>query len=402
MNGSVALLSHPYHRGGVTKWMADAFNAFNKISIAYFICVKPAVDFISGQGRPLVTTLLAETYSQNVISIPVGRAYELGTSSYRARTLRNLILKYLPAGVPIIPSDDEACWMAAAACSSRNPMVAILHADEEWYLSLAKKYSRHISVFCCVSYRILSKLNRRFPELSFQSTWIPCGVIVNDFFSSVREDLIVWIGRLSKYQKRPQDIIPIFKKVHQKFPAAHLIIFGHGDYSDQITEEIDRADLRKYVSQMGWSQLPAIRKALSRAKVFIQTSDFEGTSVAMMEALSSGCLVVSTRVSGAEDLEKREEAKNVVKLFNVGDVEAGSDLTVQALISHNIELSTQARNLAYSCYDCETNLSKLITFLDLIVQQGRVQNSFQISVLEATISPVIAFLRYWKNKIWSS
>ena len=396
---NILFLSHPYHRGGVTQWMADAFNEWNdNFGNAYFVTVQPKQIFISAPDRPEVRTMLSCSYQQHLFFASVGRLFELGTLEYKASTYRKIIKKVIYQGTPVIPSDDEACWMAAAACADRNPMVAILHADEELYFQLVEKYKAFVCVFICVSSRILIKLLKRYPQFSNRAIALPCGILVDQFtLAPDKAEIIAWVGRLSRYQKRAQDIIPLFEIVREKWPACRLQVLGHGDYSETIITEAEQLELRDSVEITGWVDSAEIRRRLSKTKVFLQTSDFEGTSVAMMEALASGCTVVSTRVSGAEDLESLPEAGDVIYLYSIGNIEEGARLMINAIRDHNLTSSEKARSLASKYFDCKVNIKILFNFTDEVMRQEVKFRSWTISVVKIYISPLIALVRWSKR-----
>jgi len=401
----VCFLSHPYHRGGVTQWMANSFNILNnQLAPAYFISINPSQHFISGANRPLVLSLLHTKWQHNIFLSNQGKSFELGTTEYRASVYKRLINNNVPTGTPLIPSDDEACWMAAAGCAAHYPMVAILHADEEIYFSLLNQYQHYVSVCICVSNRILGQLKIRFPQLASRAMAIPCGIPVEDFFPATsKENMITWIGRLSRYQKRAQDIIPVFKHARDLGLNFTLQILGHGDYDSAIKEEINRANLKETVALPGWVNSEQVSNSLSKAKVFLQTSDFEGTSVAMMEALASGCSIVSTRVSGVEDLCSLEEAQNVIYLYEPGDMETGARLLHQAAMTVDVHTVQQARVLALQFFDCNRNNRKLIDFVNRVTSQlNRVQGAYQIPLLSQLLSLPLAVLRGLKWRITST
>lgn len=397
MENRICFLCHPYHRGGVTQWMANAFNVWNaRIGNASFVTIKPRSQFISALERPEIISLLDQRYSKNVLFSSGGRIFELSNVEYRAKQYSDLLKTFLPVGVPVVPSDDESCWMAAATCSDTNPMIAVLHADEEVYFKLVDKYKQHIYAFVCVSQRILNTLLRRYPEFATRALALPCGILVENYNpAAAKEDVIVWAGRLSKYQKRAQDIIPIFKDVQKTLPGHKLVVMGTGDYFDAIKAEVGQ-DMEPAVSFTGWVSEAEIANILSQSKILLQTSDFEGTSVAMMEALASGCAIVSSRVSGVEDLESLEDAKNTIYCFNAGDVPAAAQKIHEASLASNTVTAQQARKLAVENFDCYSNSKKLLTFLGKVFASPRHASALKLKRVRVYLGYFLAVVRSLK------
>ena len=123
-------------------------------------------------------------------------------------------------------------------------------------------------------------------------------VIYNDvceeFFNVVRSNEscnIVSIGRLVK-QKNHLLLIRAFSKIANKFPRLKLEIYGTGSLQQELESLIVKLDLSKRVLLKGYTKdIPGI---LSRAEVFVLSSDFEGMPNSLMEALAVGVPCIST------------------------------------------------------------------------------------------------------------
>lgn len=401
MNNSVCFISHPYHRGGVTQWMAHAFNYWDRSTgNVYFLSVKPGRDFISGGNRPLIIELLDDQYGGNVNYTPASTSFELGTTEYRAHIYRKLIKQHIPKGVVLIPSDDEACWMAAASVASSYKMIGVLHADEVVYYQLAKKYRTHVYAFVSVSNRIHQKLISQIPSFISNTKVIPCGIPTSSFTSSAaKKNQITWVGRLSRYQKRAQDIPAIWNAIDNEVRDVTLKIAGQGDFSDELEQYINTLNQPDRMGALGWISPDEIKQLLTESKVFLQTSDFEGMSVALMEALASGCTVVTTRVSGAEDFENIPKAKEVVLLYEAGDCQNAAKLIMKAIESFNEQKRNTAVQLAIDLFDISNTNDRLVTFLNKLTPINT--NNYILSRIRVLSSSGLACLRWLKWKLVS-
>jgi glycosyltransferase involved in cell wall biosynthesis len=97
------------------------------------------------------------------------------------------------------------------------------------------------------------------------------------------------------------DLIPAFAAVHRDHPSARLIIGGNG--------EIERAKLcalengvSDAVELVGWTDGPAKAALLARAGMFVLPSHNEGLPMSVLEAMSNGLPVISTRIGGIPEL----------------------------------------------------------------------------------------------------
>jgi hypothetical protein len=106
----LAFVCHPYHRGGVTRWMVDAAVECARRRIpTWFVCPEPTREFLSAGGRPTVVSLLRRDGNLEMLRIVaprVGWTYELGTGEYRALRYVTALRTAVPANVPVIVSDD--------------------------------------------------------------------------------------------------------------------------------------------------------------------------------------------------------------------------------------------------------------------------------------------------------
>jgi hypothetical protein len=108
--------------------------------------------------------------------------------------------------------------------------------------------------------------------------------------------IIISLARLEP-EKQVDQTIRAFKKIHEIEPAAGLIILGGGS---------ERAQLEKLVSELGLDESIVFEGAqdpfpyLKAADAMIATSRYEGFGAAVVEALATGCPVVSYDVGIAK------------------------------------------------------------------------------------------------------
>ena len=401
----IAFLCHPYHRGGVTRWMADAAIAFahNGWEV-YFITVRPSVVFFSGKGRETLAELIEKGKSGvKILSANVGRAFEFGTQEYRAYIYAQLF-KGLPEGTPVILSDDEAVWEAAAMVRDVYPMVGVLHADETYYYSLAEKYINKLSALVCVSERVKRTIIEKLPGADTDIIYtIPCGInLPAANFNRRAGDILqlVYVGRISEYQKRVSDLVKVCALLHQSNRAFHMHIIGDGGEKTELENKLNEAGLGSLVTFHGWLSQKEVGIRLATYDILVLTSDFEGTPIAMMEALAAGCGVVGTRVSGIEDYEQHPLAENCFALFDVGDI-AAARLKIGKIAAVAVNTREQAaRKLAESEFSMEVCVAKYTGVISAIpavlhVSIANVKMSRQAIIY----SRIIAMSRYLRVKL---
>ena len=104
-------------------------------------------------------------------------------------------------------------------------------------------------------------------------------------------DTVVSVGRLEP-QKNHAMLIDAFAKVAEKYPAMKLDIYGEGSLRDALEEKIKILGLTGKVTLRGLTD--KIGEVLASSRMFVLSSDYEGMSNALIEAMAAGVPVVST------------------------------------------------------------------------------------------------------------
>ena len=122
---------------------------------------------------------------------------------------------------------------------------------------------------------------------------------INDVKYKTDEVKIITVGRLTK-QKGYDRLLPIINKLVQKHNNLHLYILGEGHLEPKIKEFISENKLENYVTMLGYRDNPY--KYVKQADLFVCSSYSEGFSTAVTESLIVGTPVITTRVSGMEEM----------------------------------------------------------------------------------------------------
>ena len=117
--------------------------------------------------------------------------------------------------------------------------------------------------------------------------------VADSFFETSRNssDNIITIGRLNK-QKNQVLLIDAFAEVSKKYPDEKLLIYGEGNLKEFLEKEIERQNLSNRVFLMGTTD--RVPEVLSKAKMFVLTSDYEGMPNVLLEAMAVGVPCIST------------------------------------------------------------------------------------------------------------
>lgn len=162
----------------------------------------------------------------------------------------------------------------------------------------------------------------------------PLAMSENIKWNGIKSKRIVSVGRLEP-QKNQLMLLKSFYSVHKEHPEYILEIYGEGSMREILQEKIYELQLEKCVFLRGHSS--DIPKILEESFLFVLSSDYEGMSNALIEALAVGMPVVTTDhpCGGARMLVK--DGENGI-LVPTGDAYA---------MANAINKLIESKNLAY-------------------------------------------------------
>ena len=141
----------------------------------------------------------------------------------------------------------------------------------------------------------------------------------------IHRPILIAVGRLTE-QKGYSNMLNAFAKVVKRHPKVALMIVGSGSLESELKQQAASLGLENNVYFTGSrSDVPRL---LASSDIFLNTSLWEGLSIAMLEAMAAGLPVVATKVGDAEKLlssgcgllvnerDEQEFADNVIRLLN--------------------------------------------------------------------------------------
>lgn len=124
---------------------------------------------------------------------------------------------------------------------------------------------------------------------------------------SIPDDACV-IGNIAVFreQKAIPDWLRAFKIIHQNHPEVYGLLVGAGPKEDEVKALIKEYNLEKRVILPGL-QTDTVAY-FSAIDIFMMSSAFEGLPIALLEAMSMQCAVVSTKAGGVVEVVENNKS----------------------------------------------------------------------------------------------
>jgi glycosyltransferase involved in cell wall biosynthesis len=114
--------------------------------------------------------------------------------------------------------------------------------------------------------------------------------------------IVIGITCVFRKQKRLDIWLEIAKHLHDKHPDTYFIIVGDGVLKKDIHHKAGLLKMDRYLHFVGLQS--ETRPYLKAMNIFMMSSEFEGLPIALLEAMSMGCLPACTAAGGIPELIK--------------------------------------------------------------------------------------------------
>ena len=117
----------------------------------------------------------------------------------------------------------------------------------------------------------------------------------------IPEDALI-IGNVAvfRFQKRLVEWLNVFKEIESMNSNVYGVIVGAGPLEEEIKAELIKLNLEKKVHFPGL--MTDVKPYFSVMDIFMMSSSFEGLPIALLEAMSMECAIVSTNAGGIKEV----------------------------------------------------------------------------------------------------
>jgi glycosyltransferase involved in cell wall biosynthesis len=174
----------------------------------------------------------------------------------------------------------------------------------------------------------------------------------------------VYAGRLS-WEKDPLALVEAWRTIAAERPDASLVMLGDGPLRGDVERAVEKYALGASVQCLGMRE--DVAEWLKAGDVFVLSSKLEGFSNALLEAMSSGLAVVSTRVSGTVDVFAHAD---VGELVDAGDTAELARATLRLIDDHprREECGRRARELVLERYSQHKLIDRVEDFYTALLK----------------------------------
>lgn len=214
-------------------------------------------------------------------------------------------------------ANNNSCWIvvnfagdglqSAILAKLMNPAIlicAVQHNDEQTYYDEYLKYENYIDVCLAVSNKIKDKLTQEgFSQKKIMV--VPWQIDLGIKHKTINQNdtlTIGYVGRTTIYQKRTDLFATILSRICQETNNIDFEIAGTGDYLPKLKNIVENNKLNNRVHIHGLVTHDEMTQLYHNMDIYVSSSDFEGKSIALAEAMSNGVVPIVTDVSGVDDL----------------------------------------------------------------------------------------------------
>lgn len=209
---------------------------------------------------------------------------------------------------PILVPGFDLAWTDLPPGLWRDiPVVSVIHSDDPWWYDYAAKVESRSQAVVAVSRRVGARLQEMFParQVAAIPNGVPCPGQYPRSAGGARTGALrlLYAGRLAELQKRISRLPALCAALEAAGVAFELTIAGGGPDEPTLRQSMAPWVARQMARFLGPVPRPELLGLYARQDLFILLSDYEGTPMGLLEAMSAGCVpMVAQGLSGVEEL----------------------------------------------------------------------------------------------------
>jgi glycosyltransferase involved in cell wall biosynthesis len=228
----------------------------------------------------------------------------------------------------VISASPDAGWLALPLLDAEVPTLSIAHNDVGAFYEPLKHYGAFVDCAVSVSREIHRRTIEECGVPPERARRIPYGVDslgAEEARARAASSLnggplrIGYVGRLVQEQKRVLEMAPLASELERRGVDFELHVVGDGKARGALEAEFERRGVAGRVKFWGWLGPDEVKRRLKELDVFLLMSDYEGLSVALLEAMGHALAPVVTGIrSGTGEVVEDGRSGFIVPVGDVG------------------------------------------------------------------------------------
>jgi glycosyltransferase involved in cell wall biosynthesis len=229
------------------------------------------------------------------------------------------------------------CWIQGQDAKKDNRYISRIKPGEEELIAISD-YNR-------IQFELNHSIRPKYT--------VPVGIRPINFSDEITQKDVDILGVGSLIQLKQYHLfIEILSKIRNKIPKVKAFLSGKGPEENRLKALIEDYLLGGNIILTGELPHEKILQLMKRSKIFLHTSNYEGLSVACLEALASGCQVISFLKPMQLDIEHWHFAKTPEEMLE------------KALFILDNEAVTNKSVIPFTMQKCVQNILALYNYKD--------------------------------------
>ena len=248
-------------------------------------------------------------------------------------------------------------------------VISIIHTDRiilhrrQGYMKDEVDYIAGVSRL--INAKLVSKFGVSSKKVRFKESPVNYPEFVTRSYSESKDEPIKigYAARITKTQKRV-DLLPLLVEYLEKANVPFVMqVAGEGSYLPKLKSALEKQTQTGTVEILGQISREQMKEFWKRQDIFINMSEFEGTSLSMLEAMSYGVVPIVTEVSGVTDIIDEQENGYVCEQHDI----RGMQEKIQAL-HEDRGLLVRMGNAARETIRCKCNREDYIQHIIKMIE----------------------------------
>lgn len=237
------------------------------------------------------------------------RRIDWSEMSYEA--IVKLLYWELHKNMPLVLFDNwtDHLFMAGYLLKKKYPdqvkIISILHNDKEVLYRAKKLWVNSFDIVLAVSKRMAGKLINTYgiedKKVRYRANYLHYnseGALRTHESAGLK---IGWGARVEIEQKRADLIPQLILALEDENVKYSFYIAGEGSFKAELQSWVASHELEDKIHFLGYIVPEQMKDFWQEQDIYINLSDFEGASLAMIEAMANGAVPVVTNVSGVDE-----------------------------------------------------------------------------------------------------